>query len=93
LKGKLEQSKDLFDGGASIYTAVNDDISDNDDSDEDSDSSNADGDGIGTTQSVVDRIISMHRHYLIRRHHAFYEEMPPAAAAASNNKNAIRVIE
>jgi hypothetical protein len=34
-------------GGASIYTAVNDDTSDNDDSDEDSDGSNADGDGIG----------------------------------------------
>jgi hypothetical protein len=47
LKGKLEQLKDLFDGGASIYTAVNDDTSDNDDSDEDSDGSNADGDGIG----------------------------------------------
>jgi hypothetical protein len=34
LKGKLEQFKDLFDGGASIYTAFNDDTSDNDDSDE-----------------------------------------------------------
>jgi hypothetical protein len=33
-------------GGASIYTAVNDDTSDNDDSDEDSNGSNADGDGI-----------------------------------------------
>jgi hypothetical protein len=46
LKGKLEQFKYLFDGGASIYTAVDDDTSDNDDSDEDSDGSNAD-DGIG----------------------------------------------
>jgi hypothetical protein len=33
-KGKLEQFKDLFDGRASIYTAVDDDTSNNDDSNE-----------------------------------------------------------